>query len=406
MDKVKLLVVTNSLAQGGNERWVYEICKAINKEMFEIAVLCGEQYLITEPEQNFKNYYYHELKNIGVKLYKYLPTAVERNFLRFNFYRFKRLVRSLVGLSKDKISSKIKEVIKSYDVICVIDFYNYYDLKNELHKRKEGKFFIVLHSHKIQFDFDPYIKTFDKDKTYNFTYFCPNQIAEIGTNGLSIDNNDFFFNPLVLDLFNCDYLFNSADKKEFVIAVFTRITKTKPIDSFIEAFSKIRRQTQNKCFLNLYGEIVDEEYKQHLQKLMKDLEIEPESVRFMGHTKNIADTIKKDKINLYWGVAINTSVGYSSIEVGAMGIPSIFWNWDNSTDSSSIIQQTDGLMMVYNQLEEFVENNLKYIADKDLLAELSTKQRDYIFDKHHIENRINNFEEYVISIKDSANHSK
>ncbi len=101
---------------------------------------------------------------------------------------------------------------------------------------------------------------------------------------------------------------------------------------------------------------------------------------------------------MYWGLAINTSVGYASIEVGAMAIPSIFWNFDEQADFASILKQTDNLMMVYNRTEDFVEANLKYLNDEKLLAELSVKQHEYFIDRHNIKDRIKNFEDYVVSI--------
>ncbi len=63
MNKVKLLIVTVSLAQGGNERWIYEICKAIDKEKFEIGILCSDKYLDEQKDIDFGNYYYDELKS-------------------------------------------------------------------------------------------------------------------------------------------------------------------------------------------------------------------------------------------------------------------------------------------------------------------------------------------------------
>jgi glycosyltransferase involved in cell wall biosynthesis len=271
-------------------------------------------------------------------------------------------------------------------------------LKTGIHKLCEGKFFIVLHSHKIQYSADPY-SCFDKDKKYKFTYFCPKQVTEISSSGFDLEKNDFFFNPLVINLSNYPYLFNPGSKGPFTIAVFTRIANSKPIEPFIKAFAKIQKQTQYKCMLNLYGEIIDEDYYHHLRQLICSLGVNDNSIRFMGHTKDISSTIKQDKINLYWGVAINTSIGYASIEVGAMGIPSILWNLDESTDFTLVLKQTNNLMIVHNKLDDFVSSNLEYISNDTLLAELSVKQRDYIINKHHVSNSTTNFEKYITSIK-------
>jgi len=58
-----LLIVCAFLDQSGSKRWIYEICKYINKEKFQVGVLTDEKYLNAGREHTFENYYYHELKN-------------------------------------------------------------------------------------------------------------------------------------------------------------------------------------------------------------------------------------------------------------------------------------------------------------------------------------------------------
>jgi hypothetical protein len=122
----------------------------------------------------------------------------------------------------------------------------------------------------------------------------------------------------------------------------------------------------------------------------------------MGHTKDIAASIKRGKVNVSWGIAINTSLGYSSIEIGAMGVPGFYWNFDEETEAATILEQTNGAMMVHNRTDDFVADNLKYITNKDSLAELSARQREFIFNRHHIPDRIKIFEEYVVAMKSAA----
>lgn len=397
MRKIRFLIVSGSLAQAGNERWIYEICKAMNKETFEVGVLCGKKYLKIEKDQNFGNYYYHELKKLGVRLYEYLDDKPKSDPISRIVYRSMRLARHLIGKPKTKTSKQIVSLLKESDVICLIDFYNYSPLKDVIHKCCEGRFFIVLHSHKVQFDYDPYY-WFEKDLIYRFTYCCPKQVTEIESSGLSLEKNDFFFAPLVLDLSDYPNLFNPIKNKTLIFSIFTRIAWTKSIDVFITAFAKLREQLSYECVLNVYGEIQDEQYHQQLQQLMSEQGLNTHSVRFMGHSLDMAESITQDGVNIYWGIAMNASCSYSSIEIGALGVPCFFWNQDAITDYRTILEQTGNSMIAHNDIRNFVADNIRFATDDGLLSELSARQRRFFTERHDISNKIKDFESYIAAI--------
>lgn len=173
----------------------------------------------------------------------------------------------------------------------------------------------------------------------------------------------------------------------------------KQIDVFIKAFARLQKRSSRKCVLNIYGKIVQEDYYLSIQQLIKSLGIIEGTVRFMGHSENIAATIAADKINMYWGTTFDTSVGYSSIEVGALGVPCILWNENSETTAVYPEEQTGGAMIAPNRIEDFVERNLKYLESGAALEELSIKQREYFIRTHNIINRIKDFEDYVVSLK-------
>lgn len=409
MKKIKLLIVSFNLSQAGSERWVYEICKNIDKKKFEVAVLCDRGYKRIEQVRNHYNYYYYELRKLNIKLYPYLEYLAHEADARKLYDKMPGksfYLRRFVNKAINKIFYKkgyptdlrIPNLLRSYDVVCLIDFYNYSYL--EVIHHCNDKFFVVLHCHKIQFDGDVY-RCFNNDYSYNFAYFCPQQIDELGESGVITERNNFFYNPLLLNLSDYPYVFNPIGSQSIVISVFTRISRMKPIDIFIKAFGKIQKQMRHKCVLNIYGEIQDEGYHQDLQQLAAKLKINKDSVRFLGHTKNIRKTLEEDKVNIYWGFSTNTNMGYASIEVCAMGIPGIFWNLVGRIDFASLFKQTNGSMVVHKEMNDFVADNLKYLADNNLLAELSVKQRDYLISRHNITDKIKDFENYVVSLSES-----
>lgn len=399
-NKTKLLIVYRGLEQAGSQRWIYEICSHLDKESFEVGVLCDRKYVNCSHESNYENYYYLKLKELKICLYEYIGDEKQGIWNR-GIRKIRRAVNkflpNIIVADAVAINHKIVKLFELYDVICVVDFLGYKAVKKELYKSKNIKFFVVLHSHKFQFKTDHY-NHFDKTKSYNFTYFCPKQITEISESGIDIGKSNFFYNPLILNLTNYPYLFNPLNNNRIIIAIFTRISRMKPIDVFIKAFAKLRQQSLDKCILKIYGEVQDQNYYQQLQDLIKTLQMNNQDIIFAGHVEDIAQTIKQDKINIYWGMSINSSIGYASIEVGAMGIPSVFWNYDDQTSSIYVQEQTSGVMLSYNHISDFIDSNLIYLSSNSSLADLSIKQREYFTNNHNIVSRIERFQDYVKSI--------
>lgn len=399
MSKIKLLIVYPFMDQSGSQRWIYEICKYIDKEKFRVGVLTDEKYLNSKNEPTFENYYYHELKKINIELFEYLNSKKRKPFLHRGIKKIQRGIYKAVNKELIQTNPEIIKILKSFDVVCLVDTYGYRPVRKEISKLDLKNFFIVLHSHKLQYGHDPYSQ-FDKNRNYNFTYFCSKQIEELNESGFDDRNNRFFYNPLVLNLDDYPHLFNPVTENKIVISVFTRISRMKPIRVFIEAFEGLQKQLgERQCVLNIYGKIEHENYHKEMLELIESMEIVKDTVRFMGHSDNIAATITKDKINLYWGTTYDTSVGYASIEVGALGVPCIFWNENFETASDYAEEQTNGLIIAPNQIDDFVGRNLKYLENNESLEALSRKQREYFIKEHNVVEKIKDFEDYVASMK-------
>lgn len=403
MGKIKFLIVSESLAQGGNERWLYEICRAIDKEKFAVSVLCSEKYLLAAPEKDFSNFYYHELKKSGVPIYEYLKVYIRRPLWKRAIGKAKRIVQDALNLPDNENPAAVK-LLQSQDAVCVIDFYNYAAVKRIVHRALGGRFFILLHSEKFQFGIDPY-QIFDKNKCYKFAYFMSKQIRELAESGLDIEKNDFFYAPLVLDLSGYPNLLNLIDESSpIIIAVFSRIASGRPfLDKYIEAFARLQNQTSRQFRLHIYGEIVDREQYRHLINLIESRKINAGSIRFMGHAQDMARTIENDKVNIYWGSCSGGVLGYGSIEVVAMGVPTVFLDIGEAADAEILAEKIKSSLLIYDELDKFVAASLKLMENNDALAELSKKQREYIIGSHHIDNFIGKFERYIISIKESGN---
>ena len=403
MSKTKLLIVSSSLAQGGNERWIFEICKALDKEKFEIGILCSKNYSSMGKKQSFSNFYQDKLEKLNVPLFKYLDVS-KQTFWKRGVNKLKRILNKTLSQWINTVSKEIRYLLKDYEVVCIIDYYNYFPIKQALHQFCEGRFFVLLHTHKVQLDFDLYDLHFDKQRRYNFAYFAPKQISEIAESGFDTEKNSFFYAPLVLDLSGYTNLFNPIEADPIVISVFSRITRARPLEKILEAFSKLEKQLKRQLRLNFYGEIIDQSYHQQLLQLAQTLEINDKAFSFLGHALDIAETIKQDRVNICWGLSNNAVIGYGSIEVETMGVPSFYWDLDENADLNEILlKQSDNSIIVYNKVDDFVAVNVKYLSSNKLLAELSLSRRQYVIKNHDISNRIKEFEDYVEALKPTRN---
>lgn len=403
MNKIRLLFVCGSLAQSGNERWLYEICKNIDREQFEISVLCDVCYVRTgKKERIAHNFYYHELKKINVSIYEKLQSFIKPTYLERIVRKSKVAFNKIFRGGRNRPSSAVTNLIKSADVVGVIDFYNYIIVKEALHEYAENRFFILLHTHKAQYyGYDFYSHSFDQNRIYNFANMSARQISELAESGFPADKHNFFYAPLVLDLSGFPLVFNPIENETVVFSIFTRISKTKPLEEMLKAYELIQKNLNGKSVLNIYGEKFDKVYYEYLLDLISRLQIAKGSIRFMGHSQNIAESIKRDKVNIYWGITNSALLGYASIEIGAMGVPSIFWDLDESIDSDALFKQTDESLVAYHKTEDFAAANVRYASNNQSLCELSTNLRDYIFRNHHIANRIEEFQDYLVSLKQS-----
>jgi glycosyltransferase involved in cell wall biosynthesis len=394
MNKVKLLIVSWSLMQAGSERWVYEICRSIDKDRFEVGLLTARPPGNAEDDL-FWTTYPKKLRDLDIPIFPFISVD-ERSTAERLWDKGQRVIRGLFGKDAGYVNPRIVDLFRQYDAICVIDFYNYIFVRNELHTICPKSFFVVLHCHLVQFD-TPIYDSFDRNKTYDFTYFCPKQIEEVAEGGHDKARNRFFYSPLVMDLSSTPNLYNPP-QDEVLFAIFTRVAPTKPIDAFIESFYEIKMNCHRQVKLLIYGEVVDQLYFEKLWNKMSGFGLGENDIVFKGHAPNMAAAIAQDRVNIYWGLSINTSVGYASIEVGAMGIPSIYWNLDTNTGSDYVSEATSGTLISHNVIGDFVKTNLALISDDETLAALSLRQRAYFLRESDISQRIGAFEDYVISI--------
>lgn len=382
MKKSKILFVHSQLVQHGSERYLYELCKAIDKERFEVSVLT--RFFMVR-----NNFYYSKLINIGCSIHTRLLSLRHLRYpVKYLYYRYDFVKCVIKTVHSSLIKIIYYNFFNKFDIIAVIGIETYCDsLAPILDKNKN----VIIHHVTHQFQFER--NYFDECKQSLFVINDEQQRQELNNSNLSLPN--LFFLPLPMLFDDCVNIGLNIEFNKSVtrLAVFSRLYKDRPNEPLFRCFSEYRKSNPN-TELYFYG---DGDPAQYI-KLLITLNI-ANCVFFMGHSKSISESILEDKIDILWLVSMGKSISYSSIEIAACGMPMVFWNL-NEIESSKIFEETDGGLNSFNNLEEFVSYNLTIQHNETELKKNGQKIRDYVMQYYDINKNIKKLEQLYL---DSSN---
>lgn len=376
--KKKILLVHSQLVQHGSERYLFEISKALNKDLFEVHILT-RFFLIR------RNYYYPKLIELGCQIHTRLLS------IRHLRYPFKKIYNrySIVRKALKLIHSSLLELLyfnffDDFDLIAVIGIETYCDALSPIlddHKN------VVIHhvTHDFQFE-----RNYFNELKQNKIIICDNkQAIEVENSG--IQDAETYFMPLPM-VFDQDLKINRKStliKKTIRIAVFSRLFKDRPNEPLFRGFAAFKEKYPNAELL-FYGSGDPIQYKELLNELNLN-----SSVFFKGHSTSIINSINQDHIDIIWLVSMGKSISYSSIETAQLGMPMVFWNLDDS-DSLTIKQETEGAINSFNKIEDFVDFNLSIVIDQSKLNEVGSRLREYVKNYYDIQKNIKQLQDYYI----------
>lgn len=386
--KIKLLFVLENLRKAGAQKYLFEIIMLLNKENFEIQILCGLATKIKDDK--LKQEYYQIYKDMGMELYPLIgsreagmlliPFSFTSQLYRLSvfgklFIKLNRLLNPY--LYKLLYGKKVKEVIKQADKIIAVDFYTYNIVKPHLtNKEKTTKLDIHLLCHAKQFP--NMYQSFEKNLSFNFFYFDSQQRDEAIQAGLG--NSCFRYQPLLLSTGSIGQAYRELPKgKEIIhIGVFTRLSGfDKPIDVFILAFhSLIVANKKINAQLDIIGEnTLDEKYVNHLKNLIRFHDIE-DKVKFHGHQSNLVLFLEQNEIHLSWQHSIGSTLGYASLELIALGIPVCAFSFYNTGKIES------NNYMAFN-IPDFINLNLEILNDEQKRKNHYKNQVKFLQENHN-----------------------
>ncbi|MHA2283476.1 MAG: hypothetical protein ACXAC5_21760 [Promethearchaeota archaeon] len=371
--KIRLIFVIFQFDQGGSERYLYELCKALNKDKFEIEIL-------TKKNIKHTDYYYFKLKRQGISIHNKLS---RRRYLGKKLILLfpKTSVFQKVFNLLDKILLRIElnNFFEQYDLICFIQIENYYLLQQFFNNNSN----IIIHlmSHQIQYEEQLYTECLP-NRNYRFVLADRNQKRDLlGSEAESAEIHHF---PLVLDMKNRNFIYRLAHAFPIKIAVFTRLSPQKPIDFFLYAFNDLLESVD--ATLHIYGRGNPNTYTSTLNMLNIQ-----NKVFFEGHRVNLEKSITQDRIGIGWMLSIDSYIGYASIELASFGLPLIFRNLYESR-YEDIKSQTNGIVHSFHNISDFVDFNKETINHPDRLLTLGKKLREYVYSENDVVKHIHRLE--------------
>ncbi len=378
-NKIKILFVHSQLVQHGSERYLYELCRALDKNIFEIHILT-RFFLVKD------NFYYSKLLEIGCEIHTKLLSVRHLRYpfkYLFNRYKFVRDITRFVHSFLIKII--YLNFFKKFDVIAVIGIETYCDALSPLLDNYKN---IIIHHVNHQFQFER--NYFDECQQKKIIISDEQQRIEITHSKMSDAVCYFLPLPIAFDEFSNVGLTKVFNRISTRVAVFSRLYKDRPNEPLFRCFSELKK-IMPSAEMYFYGDGDRGQYKD----LLNDLSI-LDSVIFRGHSTSISDSIINDNIDVLWLVSMGKSISYSSIEISAYGMPMVFWNLNN-IDKLEILVDTNGALNSFNNLKDFIDFNRKIFEDDEELRRIGQNLRNYVINYYDVNKNIKKLEKYYLA---------
>jgi glycosyltransferase involved in cell wall biosynthesis len=382
MDKIKILFVVAEFFKGGAERLTYEIDCALDKNVYEISILCIESK--GNKNKQWQRYYDQKHQELGTQIY-YIDNFVlkRRNDL------FSRTVKNFFNLKKTSKYNlkKLTKFLSSYELIHWMGEYTFIANLPERIVRKS-----LINSMSAKFQNPSLYKFFDFNYCYNFmSGFSKNEI-EVEYSQFKNINHWFF--PLVLKIENVEKKWHFIDNKIKKIAIFTRLDKYKPLDPFLYSFQLLLDKLPN-TELHIFG--TGDPELEGINHYLRILDL-TNKVFFRGHQDDIVKTVLDEHIDLSWFQGYNNDrpAGYAGFDICSTGTPLLCWDFFEKP-----ITFPNKVFPHYKNLTQFVERSIQILTDSEKANQLSMIQFEEIKQNRDIKKNINVLENAYKEILDT-----
>jgi len=386
LKKKKILWVVYDFYQAGGQRYVYEICKTLNKEKFDI------DFLKVAPIGNDKNwdkeYYFQPTLDLGCHIFL-LEDLLKPNLQNGNNKVlektkkvFNKLASKITIQHSDNESTKLKAFLANYDHVNFSGLNVYLTLCTENKLNPENG---IIHILTARFqDKKNIYEHFIKDRHYHFVSAFSKDTLKFELAGFSNFSHTYY--PLGFETVPYEIPQIQKKDKPHIIAVFTRLSSMKPLDPYFYAI-KLLLERGLHVELRVYGAGDPEELG--LIRQLNYLYI-ADKVSFPGHVESIPELLKTAGIDLLWFQSNNQlPAGYAALEIAMSALPQIFWDFADIGLKNPIGE----VFPSFTSLTEFVEFSEKLLYSKDLRNNLGKQQLEYVQLHNTIESHIHILEE-------------
>jgi len=384
MNKIKLLFVVQGFSRAGAERFMYEIDRALNKEKYEVTILC----LVKKDKINSKWFPYYKDKHLelGTKivfidsfLITYKP--IRRIISKFKKTFFKKKYKSNIE------TNLFNDYLSQYDVINWIGEYTFFSSLSKENLKKS-----LIHIMSARFQNPELYKNFDFEYPYNFVSGFHER--EHDHEFMEFKSIKHYYLPLLLKIPFERKPWKFVDSSVKKIGIFTRLDKYKPLDPFFYSFQLLQEKLPN-CELHVYGNGDPE--KEGMTRYLKNLGI-TDSVFFRGHQENILETVLNENINLSWfqGHNNNKPGGYAGFDLCTTGTPLVCWDFIEKP-----IDPFNEVYPHYKSVTQFVAKSYELLTNSESAEKLSHQQFNQISTERDVEKHIHVLEEIYSQILNS-----
>ena len=373
----KILFFVTEFWQAGGQRYTYEIDRALDKNKFDVHFLCFRD-LNSHPA--WADYYYEKHCELDSEVHFYSKFDSEHILLK------PLSIRS--SLRRKKVFSRLNSFLDGFDSIMIQGEWVYSKFQEVISASNKTKCKISVLNSISQFP-DNYAK-FNKNEALKF-------ISAFNKEAIKYELQEFtssshFHFPLAINLEETHEKWDVSFLEKKRIGIFTRLTKTKPIDPFLYAF-QVLKHYDSEFELYIYGNGNPEEVG--LADHIRYLNLEG-SVKFLGHQDDILESAVRDEIGLTWFLGFHgMPAGFAGYDICSIGLPQLFW------DLKSGSKINNNVIPMFSQIIELADYTLKLFQNTNEIIKLSEKQLNYVSEERDITKFICSLESYLI--KESNN---
>ena len=373
----KVLFFVTEFWQAGGQRYTYEIDHALDKSQFESHFLCFRDL---NSHLDWEDHYYQKHLDLGSAVHFYSKFDEEHLLLKTSSLRG--------GLKRKKNFSKLNSFLSEFDTILIQGEWVYSKFKMAISSTNMEKCHISILNSISQFPEN--YKQFDKDEPLKFISAFSDEAIKYELKYFTSSSHFHF--PLAINLEGGKKKWDASFLNKKRIGIFTRLTKTKPIDTFLYTF-QILKYYDPEFELFIYGNGDPEAIglTDHIRYLNLG-----DSVNFLGHQDDILESAVRDEIGLTWFLGFHgMPAGFAGYDICSIGLPQLFWDLKPGSEVNNSV------IPMFSQIIELAEYSNKLFKNPSEAVQLSERQINYVSEERNISNFIKELEQYLI--KESSN---